>query len=265
MIKADNNKTGSRYLRVVLLSFTLVLSGCASTNGPPDEGDPFESYNRAMYKFNDALDKAVLTPAAQAYKDNIPHPVQSGVSNFFSNLDDAWVFVNDLFQFKFKQAASDLSRFVWNSTVGLFGFIDVATSLDLPKHDEDFGQTLGSWGVGEGPYLVLPILGPSNIRDAGGLVADYGFDPLVNIKDNNTYWGLWILRGIDWRASLLGASKVVEQAALDPYVFVRDAYLQRRRSLVYDGNPPQEKPPLPKPSDEDLELELELEKMDQKP
>lgn len=260
MMIPNNNKLLSHFLRLVLVTTFLLLTACAGTNGPADKGDPLEAYNRAMYKFNDAVDRAVVRPVAQAYKDTVPQPVQSGVTNFFSNLDDAWVFVNDLLQFKFEQAVSDLSRLIWNSTVGLFGLIDVATPMGLPKHNEDFGQTLGAWGVGEGPYIVLPFLGPSTLRDTGGLVVDYEYDPLNEVEDNDAYWTAFALRAIDTRAQLLSATKVVEQAAIDPYVFVRDAYLQRRRNLVYDGNPPREKPPAPKPSEEDLQLELELER-----
>lgn len=244
------------------------VSGCAGVSGPGDERDPFESYNRAIYTFNDAVDRTVLRPVAETYQENVPQPVQTGVSNFFSNLDDAWVFVNDLLQFKFEQAISDLSRLIWNSTVGLFGLIDVATPMGLPKHNEDFGQTLATWGVGDGPYIVLPFLGPSTLRDTGGLVADFSYDPLIDIEDNETYWSLLALRVIDKRAELLSASRVMEQAAIDPYVFMRDAYLQHRRNLIYDGNPPRETPAMPPPSDADreleLELELELEQLDRK-
>lgn len=258
-----NNKPLCRLLHVILIAATLLLSGCASTDGPPPEGDPFESYNRAMYKFNDAVDRAVLRPVARAYKNNVPQPAQTGIGNFFSNLDDIWVLVNDLLQLKFKQAASDFSRVVWNSTVGLFGLIDVATPMGMPKHNEDFGQTLGSWGVGEGPYVVLPFLGPSTLRDTGGLVVDWEYEPLQEIDDDEAYWTAVVLRAIDTRARLLGASRVMDEAALDPYAFMRDAYLQRRRNLVYDGNPPKaDKPSLErtdKQRQEDRELEQLLE------
>jgi phospholipid-binding lipoprotein MlaA len=249
-----------RLLPVVAL---LLATGCASVPGEKDKRDPLESFNRAMYTFNDTVDKALLKPVAEAYKENLPQPAQTGVSNFFSNLDDIFVVLNDLLQFKLAQAASDFSRLVWNSTVGLAGFIDVASHMDLPKHDEDLGQTLASWGVGDGPYIVLPLLGPSTLRDTTGRLVEGPHHPVNDIEDNKTFWATVALMTVDARAQLLGASRVVDEAALDDYVFVRDAYLQHRRSLIYDGNPPREKfddGPSAAPSQEDLELELELER-----
>jgi len=255
-----------RSVYLLLLGLSLVLlSGCASVPGPPDERDPFESYNRAMYAFNDSVDKAVVRPVAQTYKDYTPHLLQTGISNFFDNLDDLTVLLNDLLQFKLKQAVSDFGRILWNSTVGIFGLIDVASHMDLPKHDEDFGQTLAVWGVPDGPYIVLPLLGPSNARDTVGWVGDIYVDPLFTLdEEGNIYWGLIALRFIDTRADLLSASRVLEQAAIDPYIFMRDAYLQHRRNLIYDGNPPQDETMQFDPStDADLELQLELERQDQ--
>lgn len=258
-----NSTDYSRFTWLPIIAL-LFLSGCASVPGPKDERDPLESFNRAMFTFNDAFDEALLKPVSEAYKENVPQPAQTGVSNFFSNLDDIFVFINDLLQFKFAQAASDLSRLVWNTTIGLGGFIDVATHMDLPKHNEDLGQTLGAWGIGDGPYLVLPFLGPSSLRDTTGIMIEAPQHPVnQNIHDSEEYWATVALMFVDKRAQFLGASKVVDQAALDNYVFIRDAYLQRRRSLVYDGNPPREKfkdGPGSGPSDEDLELELELER-----
>lgn len=247
------------YLLVALLSS--VLNGCASVSGPPDEHDPFESYNRAMYKFNDAADKAVFKPVAETYKEYVPDPVQTGVSNFFGNLGDVVTLFNDLLQGKFTQAASDFSRIVWNTTLGLFGLFDVASHMELPKHDEDFGQTLAVWGVGDGPYLVLPFLGPSTIRDTGGLAVDLYSHPLSYpiIDDNEANLAAIGLAFIDQRVALLSASKVLDEAAIDPYIFMREAYLQLRRNKIYDGNPPQEEVDLGTDGDEDLELELELE------
>ena len=234
--------------------------------GPPDERDPFESYNRAMYSFNDSVDKAVVRPVAQAYKDYVPNLLQTGISNFFDNIGDLTVMVNNLLQFKIENAVSDFGRILWNTTVGLFGLIDVASHMGLQKHDEDFGQTLAVWGVPDGPYIVLPLLGPSSARDTVGWVGDIYVDPLFAVNEDGTiYWGLVVLRFIDTRADLLSASRVLEQAAIDPYIFMRDAYLQHRRSLIYDGNPPQEEPIQFDPgSDTDLELQLELERQDQK-
>ncbi len=215
-----------------------------------------------MYAFNDSVDSAVVRPVAQAYKDYMPNLVQTGVSNFFDNIGDLNVMVNNLLQFKIENAVSDFGRILWNSTVGIFGLIDVASHMGLEKHDEDFGQTLAVWGVPDGPYIVLPLLGPSNARDSVGLVGDIYVDPLFQIdEEGNVYWGAVILRFIDTRADLLSASRVLEQAAIDPYIFVRDAYLQHRRNLVYDGNPPvDETMEFDPATDADLELELELER-----
>lgn len=223
------------------LSLVLILtSGCASVSTPPPENDPFERYNRAMYRFNDTLDRALLKPVAQGYEKVVPQPISDSVTNFFSNLDDVVVTLNDLLQGKFRQAGSDLSRLVWNTTVGIGGLFDVASHLGLPKHNEDFGQTLGAWGVESGPYLVLPFVGPSTFRDTAALPADWVSDPLYHYydEDKNGYWKLKGLYYVDKRAGLLRASRLIEQAALDEYVFIREAYLQRRQSLVYDGNPP---------------------------
>ncbi len=223
-----------------LLLLSWVVSGCATTTHNPD---PLEKLNRGVYAFNDGLDKTMLKPAAEVYETIVPEPVDSGVSNFFSNLGDIVVVVNDLLQFKFKQAASDSGRFLINSTVGLLGFVDVASELGLPKHNEDFGQTLGYWGVGSGPYLVLPFFGPSSVRDTVGLGGDTLLDPFFYYY-TGTHAGThalapYVVKGIDQRAKLLGAEKVLQVAALDEYSYVRDAYLSRREYLVYDGTPPE--------------------------
>lgn len=220
-----------------------------------------------MYTFNDSVDRAVIRPVAQTYKDYVPSPVQTGISNFFDNLGDINVMLNNLLQFKVEAAVSDFGRILWNSTVGIFGLIDVASHMGLQKHDEDFGQTFAVWGVPDGPYIVLPFLGPSTARDSVGLVGDIYVDPLFAIDDEGTiYWGAIALRFIDTRADLLSASRILEQAAIDPYIFVRDAYLQHRRNLIYDGNPPQEETlPFDPNADADLELQLELERLDQNP
>ena len=228
--------------KIALILLVILSSGCASINGPTEPHDPFESYNRAVYKFNESFDENVAKPVAEFYKDTIPAPVNKGITNFFSNFDDVIVLVNDLLQLKFEQAAQDFGRILFNTTIGLFGLIDVATHLDLPKHHEDFGQTLGYWGVPSGPYFVLPFLGPSTIRDSAGLGTDYAyFDPTFNmIEHDPTSWSLTTVRYIDRRADLLGISKLIDIAALDPYVFTREAYLQRQLNRVYDGDPPME-------------------------
>jgi phospholipid-binding lipoprotein MlaA len=226
---------------VVLLTVLLALSGCATIEDDyRDPRDPMESYNRAMHTFNDELDKAIIKPLAEGYRTITPKPVDRGITNFFSNLDDVVSAVNNLLQFKLHRAASDVGRVVVNSTIGILGFFDVATNMDMPRYDEDFGQTLGAWGMGPGPYFVLPILGPSSIRDTFGLVADWYTDPVRYVKGDDWRYGLVGLRGIDMRADLLTASKVLDEAALDPYNFTRDAYLQKRRNDVYDDNPPPE-------------------------
>jgi phospholipid-binding lipoprotein MlaA len=226
-----------------LLALLGGLVGCAST----DPRDPLEGVNRVVYAFNDGLDRALVKPVAKGYRAITPEPVDQGVTNFFSNLDDVGSAVNNLLQFKLARAASDVGRVAINSTIGILGFIDVASHLKLEKYGEDFGQTLGYWGIGPGPYLVLPFFGPRNVRDTLGLVADSYLDP-VNYAAHDDwpeYWkydidkdwqyGLKVLKFVDTRADMLGASEVLEVAAIDPYTFVRDAYLQQRASLVADG------------------------------
>ena len=229
------------FRNTALIIITVLLnSGCASLNPTTEPHDPFESYNRAIYKFNEDFDRVVAKPVAQFYQDVLPIPVNKGLTNFFGNINDVIVLANDLMQLKVEQSAQDAGRIFFNTTVGLLGFIDVASHLDLPKHREDFGQTLGYWGVPTGPYFVLPIFGPSTIRDSVGLGVDYAtFYPVFNRIDNSTVeWSLFALDLIDQRADLLGISDLLDTAALDPYVFTREAYLQRRLNFVYDGNPP---------------------------
>ncbi len=217
----------------------LAASGCASLPGPADERDPLERYNRAVYQFNDSFDRNLLKPVAETYEEYVPTPVNNSISNLFSHLDDVVVIVNDVLQLKFDQTLHDLGRFTFNSIFGLLGLFDVASHMDLPKHNEDFGQTLGYWGVGSGPYVELPILGPSTLRDAPSLAADWQIDPVMQIEETPERWWATSLKVVDTRAGLLRASRILDTAALDPYVFRRDAYMQRRNSLVYDGNPPQ--------------------------
>jgi phospholipid-binding lipoprotein MlaA len=224
-----------------------VLAGC-STMRSPDPRDPWEGLNRATYEFNDGFDKALLKPVAEGYRFVLPTPARTAVTNFFANLKDPWIALNQLMQGKPRLAIDDLGRFVWNSTFGLLGLIDVASDMGLPKHNEDFGQTLAVWGADFGPYLVLPILGPSSVRDGVGLIPDaYAYLPWQIPKwadfEHRVTWQ-WSLTGLDLvqtRANLLDASDILEEAALDRYAFLRNAYFQRRRYLIYDGDPP----PLP--------------------
>ena len=235
-----------RPLRTMVLSLLILLSflgGCATTN----PRDPLEPVNRAVYTFNDTVDNAVIRPIAEGYRAVLPSFVRTGVSNFFANIGDVLIALNSLLQGKVVNAASDLGRVLVNTSVGVAGFFDVATPLGLEKHNEDFGQTFGYWGVGDGPYLVLPFLGPSNLRDAVGTFANAKLDPLGYVRSMRLRNSLWGTRLLSQRADLLDTSKILETAALDPYEFLRDAYLQRRRNLIYDGSPPREK-------DDDTEL-----------
>ncbi len=224
---------------LTLLLPALLLGGCATVEGPREKKDPFESMNRAVFEFNDGFDRHIFKPVAETYDEVLPTQVNTSISNLFRHLDDVVVITNDLLQLKGGQTASDIGRFTFNTLFGVVGLFDVASHMELPKHNEDFGQTLGRWGVGPGPYIVLPVLGPSTMRDTPSLLADWEVDPVYEIDDTAARWGTIGLRGVDTRAGLLRASRILDTAALDRYVFMRDAYLQRRNNLVYDGNPPQ--------------------------
>jgi phospholipid-binding lipoprotein MlaA len=230
--------------RVMLGACSLILTllcGCAS--GPAaNPQDPLEPLNRSIFKFNDAVDRALLKPVASAYQDATSSTVRTGVYNFFANLEDAWSFVNNLLQFKGEGAASSFMRFNINTFFGLAGVLDFATEMGLERYPEDFGQTLGYWGVGNGPYLVLPLLGPSTLRDTVALPVDYQGDTVRHVTDVPTRNSLAGLRVIETRAQYLKAGEVMEEAALDKYSFAREAYIQRRRNAVYDGNPPDAEP-----------------------
>lgn len=222
---------------LAMIATLAFLSGCASAYNNPQ--DPYEGYNRAMYKFNDALDKAVIKPVAQGYDAVVPEPISWGISNFFSNLNEITVIINDLLQGKFQQAAHDAGRFGLNSTVGVFGIFDVAGHAGYQKNNEDFGQTLGVWGAEPGAYVVLPLFGPRTVRDSFGLVGDMFTDPVMYVEGDDARLALAGTRLIDTRARLLKASKVLAEATDDEYSYVRDAYLQRREYLVHDGSPPE--------------------------
>ncbi len=219
---------------VASLLSVLLLSSCATSN---NKADPYESFNRKVYGFNRAVDKAVLQPVAKGYKAITPDPVETGIDNFFSNLGDVSNMLNNILQWKLGDASSDLGRILVNSTLGLGGFFDPASSMGLEKHDEDFGQTLGAWGVGPGAYVMLPFLGPSTIRDTSAMPADNYLDPLKEVSESSTEYGLKGLRLLVKRAELLSLEEQIENA-LDEYSFVRDAYLQNRKYKVYDGDLP---------------------------
>ncbi|HEY9103890.1 VacJ family lipoprotein [Chitinimonas sp.] len=223
-----------------LLLSPLLLAACAT---PANHYDPAESVNRKIYAFNRVIDKAVLKPVAKGYETVTPPPIRKGVSNFFANLEDVYIGVSNLLQGKVKDAASDTGRVLANSTFGLLGLVDVATPMGLQKHDEDFGQVLGAWGVSSGPYLVLPFMGPKTLRDTADTVGSYYLDPLNAIQDQGAENALRILKLVDTRTKLFAAESLIESASFgDEYAFVRDSYLQRRYNLVWDGAPPK---PLP--------------------
>ncbi len=225
--------------RRFFLAASLLLGGCASSSHNPQ--DPFESFNRGVYRFNDTLDKAVVKPVAKGYNTLMPAPLRMMASNFFSNLNDVVVAANDLLQFKVVRAISDGGRILVNSTVGLYGLVDVASHVGLQKHDADFGLTLGVWGMGSGPYLVLPFLGPSTVRDGIGVYADSYLGPTKNVDNVVDRNELVAGNLLNTRAQLLSKESILDEAMIDPYSFIRDAYLQHRLNKVYDGNPPRKK------------------------
>ena len=223
---------------IMLVLVLLFASGCASMGGN-DPRDPLESFNRAMFSFNDGVDKNLLKPVAEGYRAVFPSMVRTGVANFFSNLEDFWIAVNQLLQGKVQNGVSDGARLLVNTTIGILGLFDVATEFGLDKHNEDFGQTLATWGVGSGPYVVLPLFGSTTLRDGlSRFTLDRLADPVVNVNHVPTRNTLFAERLVSKRADLLELGNVVDEAALDKYSFSRDAYLQRRESLIHDGNPP---------------------------
>jgi phospholipid-binding lipoprotein MlaA len=240
-----------RLIVIATLVVGVLLQGCASTASPnatnmaSDRGgsDPFESMNRVTASFNAGLDAMLVKPAAQAYKFVTPPPIRMMVGNFFGNLSDLWTGTNNLLQGKPKAAVSDFTRFTLNTVWGLLGLVDIASDLGLEKHNEDFGQTLGVWGVSPGPYLVLPILGPSSVRDTAGLIPDSFASPLRSIKHQSTYYSFLGARAIDTRAGFLSAERFMDSASLDDYAFFRNGFFQRRFSQIYDGNPPEQAVP----------------------
>lgn len=236
--------------RLAALLLATALAGCATAPGSL-AADPLEPWNRKVHAFNEAVDEAVLAPVARTYVEVVPQPARTGVSNFFANFGDAWSAINNLLQAKPGAALRDTMRVGINSLFGVFGLFDVATEAGLDRGNEDFGQTLGRWGLGPGPYIVWPLLGPSNFRESLALPLDRGWSAASAFGDDGTRYGLTALSVVSTRASLLGATRMLDDIALDKYQFVRDAYLQRRRNLVYDGEPPDEEEPdddLPPPA-----------------
>ena len=224
--------------RLGILVAAFLFSGCA-TSIDSNPKDPWEPMNRQIFKINDSVDKAVVKPVAVAYKDYTPNLAQKGINNFFGNLRDVWSAVNSALQLKPTQTVEMTGRVLVNTTVGVLGFIDVATPLKLEKHKEDFGKTLGYWGMPSGPYLVLPFFGPSTLRDASGFVVDAKLNPtyhdITNVPLRNT---LYVINAIDVRKGLLSVEDNLNAIAFDNYSFIRDAYLQRRLYEIYDGTPP---------------------------
>jgi phospholipid-binding lipoprotein MlaA len=236
-----------------LLVVSSLLSGCA-TAASSNPRDPFERFNRGVYQFNEQLDRAVFKPVAEGYRFVLPSFVRQSVSNVFSNLSDVRVGLNNALQGKFTTAYSDFGRVMINSTLGVLGLFDIASEAGIEKHDEDFGQTLGRWGVGDGPFLMLPILGPSSVRDTAGLAVDYFTDPVTYVDPSRSQNQLTGTRLVNRRAELLDAKKVLDAAALDQYEFLRDAYLQRRGNLIYDGKPPLDRSTMLPPPEPEVTL-----------
>ena len=216
----------------------LLLAGCAGTSGPTEPHDPYESFNRSMFSFNKALDDALFAPLAHGYVAVTPPPAREAVFNFFDNLSYLTVVVNQFLQGKIERGFEDAGRFVINSTFGLAGLVDFASGIGIPRNDEDFAQTLAIWGVGAGPYLELPVFGPRTMRGVPGIPADMFTDVLTYAGGSGWDYAFIGLKFIDRRARLDSAIRLRDRSALDPYVFQREAYLQRRRNLIYDGNPP---------------------------
>jgi phospholipid-binding lipoprotein MlaA len=237
-----------RALLAFLAAVMLALGGCAGFNKNPR--DPLEPLNRKVMEFNEGVDAVVLKPVATAYTQGVPALVRTGVSNFFGNLGDVWSFVNSALQFKIQDAAENFMRVNVNTFFGLGGILDVASELNIERHKEDFGQTLGRWGVPAGPYIVLPLLGPSTLRDTIALPIDRRADLVQQVHPAFDRNALYVLRAVDARANLLRVGTLIDEAALDKYSFTRDAHLQRRRASIVenrdsDGSVPKESAPQP--------------------
>ena len=223
---------------VKMLAATAVALSATQVLADENPLDPYEGFNRVMYSVNDALDKVAIKPAAKAYDIVVPLPLKAGVGNFFGNTGDLWIGANSALQGKFGDAGSDIARLLINSTVGIFGLFDVASELGLEKHEEDLGQTLAVWGAPSGAYFFWPFIGPRTLRDTVGWFGDSYVDPVWRVRPIAVRNSMVALRFVDIRASLLPADKIVDEAALDKYAYIRDAYQQRRRNQIYDGRPP---------------------------
>ncbi|MDE2416651.1 MAG: VacJ family lipoprotein [Burkholderiales bacterium] len=230
---------GAQCVRLTILLSLFLLQACA-TVANPDPRDPLESFNRGVFGFNDAVDRAVVKPVATAYRDITPQWFRVGVGNFFGNLTDVWSVFNNALQGRGQDMGDSLGRVMINTTFGLGGLVDVASDLNIERRTSDFGLTLGRWGVSPGPYVVLPLLGPYTLREVVALPLDQQGNLVNHISDEGTRTGLTVINVVDLRAQYLRAGDVVEGAALDKYSFMRDSYLQRQRNRVYDGNPPDE-------------------------
>ena len=221
------------------LALAALVAGCATTSGTsaPSKADPLEPFNRAMYAIHEPIDTNIVRPIAQAWVDYVPQPVQSAVRTFFGNIEDGFSAFNGLLQGKWDKAGNDLGRLTVN--VWGFGVVDIASQAGIPKGDEDFGQTFGYWGIPQGPYLYVPVIGPTTVRDGTGLIIRAYASPILYAVDDVPLRNvLWFVGAIDLRAQFLDASRMVDQAAIDKYTFIRRSYLQRREYQVYDGNPP---------------------------
>jgi phospholipid-binding lipoprotein MlaA len=225
-----------RLVRLLALGGALAVVGQAAAQENPR--DPYEGFNRVMYSANEVLDKYAARPVAQVYDAGVPLPVKASVGNFFGNVGEVWVGANNAMQGKLGDAGTGFARLMINSTVGIFGLFDVASEMGLERYNEDFGQTLAVWGVSDGPYLFLPVIGPRTTRDLAGWAVDNYVDPVSLISPESVRVGTNVVRFVNIRAGLLPADRIVEQAALDKYAYIRDAYLQRRNNLIHDGRPP---------------------------
>jgi len=217
-------------VRILLLASSVLISGCATSQNP----DPLESVNRKTFALNEGVDKVVLKPVATAYKAVVPTPVRTGVSNFFSNLSDPWSGVNLILQGRVKDGLSDIARFGTNSTVGVLGLMDVATDWNMPRHGESFGETLGTWGVAAGAYVVLPLLGPSDLRGIAALPVNSMAGAQTQLSDAGARNAMMVVNMVDKRAKMLDVGRLIDDVSLDKYLFVRDAYIQRRAQREHE-------------------------------